>query len=61
METLLTLIANVVFQEELGAQSHDGEGQQEVLALFKDQKCQVVVYGLNIIRDTCIALGESQS
>ena len=34
METSLTSIANVVFQEELGAQSHDGEGQQEVSALF---------------------------
>ena len=34
METVSTLIANVVFQEELGARSHDGEGQQEVSALF---------------------------
>ena len=35
METLLTSIVNVVFQEEPGTQSHDGEGQQEVSALFK--------------------------
>ena len=34
METSLTSIVNVVFQEELGAWSHDGEGQQEVSALF---------------------------
>ena len=33
METLSTSIANVVFQEEFGVQSHDG--QQEVSALFK--------------------------
>ena len=35
METLLTSIMNVVFQEESGAQCCDGEEQQEVSALFK--------------------------